>query len=293
MREYNSYFTGSSERSLVSADELNRTRILTEPIWRIPRKDLNNPKVGYVLSYDVARAEGSSNANSSLAVVRIEDRGDGSYIKHLVNIYTMEGTHFLNQAMFLKQKVRDYNARILCIDKNGMGWGLVDFLTTEIDDNPPYSVVNDNAYDIHKKPNSIPMIFAVSANQAGMKNSSIINHFMSVISNNDVKLLKPEGQARGEIKEKDPDKFVEKILPFIQTDRLYDEIMNLEYVNNGNTGTVKQVSRKIQKDRYSAFAYALFWIHLEEVRNRNAKKQISQDVSGFLKVKKPTYKRFR
>lgn len=291
-REYNSIFTGSSERSLVTTDELNKTRVLDKPLFKIPREDKNNQSVGYVLSYDVARAEGKSNANSSLIVLRIEDRGDGTYTKHLVNIFTLEGSHFEKQALFLKQKVKDYNARILCVDINGMGWGLVDYLTSEIDDNPPYSVINDDNYKEYKKPNSIPMIFAVSAQRKGTKNSNIINHFMSTIANNDVKLLKSETSISGEITDRDPVKRAEMLLPFIQTDRLVDEIMNLEYINNGNTGTVKQVSMKIQKDRYSAFAYGLFWVYLEESGNKKKRERPSESDIGFMKIKKPKYKQF-
>lgn len=291
-REYNSYFTGSSERSLVSADEIAMTRILEEPIWKASRKDIADSKIHYVLSYDVARASGKASANSSLAVIRIEDRGDGTYIKHLVNIYTMQGTHFLNQALFLKQKVKEYNARILCIDANGMGWGLVDYLTTEIDDNPPYSVVNDDSYSEYKMPNSIPMIFAVSSQSKGTKNSNIINHFMSVVSNNGIKMLKPEAHVRTLVEKKNPDESARFLLPFIQTDRLIDEVMNLEYINNGNTGTVKQVSQKIQKDRFSSLAYGLYWIYLEEVRNKKSNKNPVDFNTGFLKMRKPVYKRF-
>ena len=204
----------------------------------------------------------------------------------------MEGTHFLKQSLFLKQKVKEYNARVLCIDMNGMGWGLVDHLTSEIDDNPPYSVINDERYNEYKKPNSIPMIFAVSSQSRGTKNSNIINHFMSVMANNDVKLLTTESQAKGFIKETDPYKFADKLLPFIQTDRLVDEIMNQEYINNGNTGTTKSVSDKIQKDRYSAFSYGLYWIYLEEVRNKNKRKVNFAETYDFVRVRKPVYKRF-
>ena len=291
-REYRSIFTGSSERSLVSADEINATRILNEPVWKASREDIKDPSVGYVLSYDVARAGTSANAKSALTVIKIIDRGDGTYIKHLVNIFTMEGTHFLKQSLFLKQKVKEYNARVLCIDMNGMGWGLVDHLTSEIDDNPPYSVINDERYNEYKKPNSIPMIFAVSSQSRGTKNSNIINHFMSVMANNDVKLLTTESQAKGFIKETDPYKFADKLLPFIQTDRLVDEIMNQEYINNGNTGTTKSVSDKIQKDRYSAFSYGLYWIYLEEVRNKNKRKVNFAETYDFVRVRKPVYKRF-
>lgn len=294
-REYNSMFTGSSERSLVSAEDLNRTRILREPQWRISREDKKNPNVSYVLTYDVARADGKQSANSSLVIIRIEDRGDGTYIKNVVNIFMLEGTHFENQAKFLKQKVKDYNARILCVDINGIGRGLVDYLTTEIDENPPYSVVNDDTYNQYKKPNSIPMIFAVSAQKRGTKNSDIVNHFMTTIANNDVKILMSESNIKGDIieSERNPRKQADKLLPFIQTDRLVDEIMNLEYVNNGNTGTVKRVSSKIQKDRYSALAYGLFWIYLEESQNKRKKPRGDESAMDFMKVRAPVYKRFR
>lgn len=291
-REYRSIFTGSSERSLVSADEMNETRVLTSPIWKASRDDINDPNVHYVLSYDVARASGNANANSSLVVIKMIDRGDGTYVKHLVNLFTMEGTHFLNQAKFLKQKVKEYNARILCIDANGLGAGLVDQLTSEIDDNPPYSVVNDDKFNILKKPNSVPMIFAISSQSRGTKNENIINHFMATIANNDIKMLKAESQAKSEIREKDPYKFADKLLPFIQTDRLVDEVMNLEYVNNGNTGTVKQVSQKIQKDRFSALSYGLYWIYLEEIRNKNKRKAPIDDSMNFIRIRAPKYKRF-
>lgn len=291
-REYRSIFTGSSERSLVSADEINETRVLSTPLWKASREDINDPNTHYVLSYDVARVSGNANANSSLIVIKIIDRGDGTYVKHLVNIFTMEGTHFLNQAKFLKQKVREYNACILCIDANGLGSGLVDQLTSEIDDNPPYSVVNDDKFNVLKKPNSIPMIFAVSSQKRGTKNENIINHFMATIANNDIKMLKTESQGKNGIKEKDPYKFADKLLPFIQTDRLVDEVMNLEYVNNGNTGTVKQVSQKIQKDRFSALSYGLYWIYLEEVRNKNKRREPIDNNVQFIKIRKPKYKRF-
>lgn len=291
-REYRSIFTGASEGSLVNSEDLNKTRILTEPIFKASKQDRANPNVQYVLSYDVARANGKSNANSALVVYRIEDRGDGTYIKHLVNIFTMEGAHFEQQAKFLKQKVKDYSATILCVDINGMGWGLVDYLTSEIDDNPPYSIVNNSDYDKYKKANSIPMIFAVNASSKETKNSNIINHFMSVIVSNDVKLLTTEGIAKNNMLEFDGRNYAEKILPFVQTDRLVDEIMNLEYVNNGNSGTVKQVSNKIQKDRFSAMAYGLYWIFLQEVKNKSRRKTDDIPIEKFVKTRKPKYKRF-
>ena len=56
-REYRSLFTGSSERSLVSMDDINEIRVLENPEYKATAKDKKDPKVSYVLSYDVSRSK--------------------------------------------------------------------------------------------------------------------------------------------------------------------------------------------------------------------------------------------
>lgn len=116
-REYESKWSGSSENSLVDLEEFRKARVLEKS----EDKAVNDRNVEYVLAYDVARSEGSQNAQSALVVIKIIPRGDGTYSKHVVNIYTFEGTHFREQALFLKKKVNDFRARILVIDGNGLG----------------------------------------------------------------------------------------------------------------------------------------------------------------------------
>ena len=71
----------------------------------------------------------------------------------------------------LKEKVNEFKARILVIDANGIGSGVVDQLVMDLDDgNPPYSVVNDERYDKYKTPDSIPMVFALKAQNTDTKN---------------------------------------------------------------------------------------------------------------------------
>lgn len=267
-REYQSGWTGSSDRSLVSFEDINDCRALPQAEHKNMDKDAM-----YVLSYDVARAEGLANANSALVVLKCIPRGDGTYTKHLVNIYSFEGTHFQEQAKFLKQKVNDFKASILVVDINGLGSGLVDFLVTEVDHNPAYSVVNDNRYDAYKTPNSIPMIFAMNSSSKETKASDIHNLFINLIENHKVKLLTSESQAKSKSKTKDVTKQAEELVPYIMTDLLVEEVMNLEYKQSGNDTQVKQVSKRVPKDKFSAFQYGLFYIHLEEKRNQTRKKQ--------------------
>lgn len=288
-REMRSIFTGSSEDSLVSSEDINDARIL-----ETPEHKASKTKDGsfYVLSYDVARSEGSQNAQSSLVVIKATPRGDGSYVRHIVNLYTMEGTHFKNQAVFLKQKVEEFKASMLVVDSNGLGAGVVDYLVTEIDENPPYSVTNDDRYNSYKTPDSIPMLFLVSAQAKGTKNADIVNRFMTSVKIGDIKLLKSEAVARGLTNEKDGAKLANFLLPFVQTDRLIDEVMNLEYVQKGNTTSVRQVSNAIEKDRYSALAYGNFYIYLREQKESRRNSRTNNSAVQFFSMKKPKFDSF-
>lgn len=285
-REYESVWTGSSENSLVQLDDLKQCRTLDKAEERAV-KDKN---CEYVLSYDVARAEGSLNALCALVVIKIIPRGDGTYQKHVVNIYSFEGTHFREQALFLKKKVVDFRARMLVVDVNQIGKGLVDELVLEIDENPPYQVVNDDRYDKYKTANSIPMIYGISSNTKENKASDVHNIFMGIVSNHKVKMLYTEAQAKEKLDPKvlnDSELAYKILLPFVYTDLLQEEIMNLEYKGSGNSTQVKQVSSRIQKDKFSALEYGLYYINTLERKNAIKKKE-NFDVSGYMLVKKPT-----
>lgn len=284
-REMESTWTGTSDNSLVSLDNLQKCRTLKKAEWKAdPNKD-----VEYVLSYDVARSLGSQNASSALTVIKLVPRGDGSYQKFLVNIFKMNGVHFAEQARFIKNKVNEFRASVLCLDINGIGSGLCDILITEHDENPPYSVVNDSRYDKYKTQNSVPMIFAINSSSKETKASDIHNIFVNMISNQKVKLLESESQARSHIRRKDSEQLHHDLMPYILSDLLCDEIMNLEYKQSGVQTQVKQVSSRIDKDMFSSLEYGLFYIHLLEKKNKTRRKE-AIDVSNFFAVKPPEYR---
>lgn len=274
-REYASIWSGTSENSLVSLEDFRQCRTITEAEDRATDKNAM-----YVLSYDVSRAEGNQNALSSLAVFKCIDRGDGSYQKFIVNQYSMEGTHFRNQAMFLKQKVNDFKAEILICDANGIGAGVIDYLITECDSNPAYSVVNDSRYDRYKLQNSIPMIFAIKSQTKDTNASDIHNVFINAIAHHQVKFLITEHQMKQKIKKKSADEVTKILRPYVEADFLQEELMNLEYQQVGTNTKVKQISKSIGKDRFSAVEYGLFWIVNKERQNK-AKRDNVIDISNF------------
>jgi hypothetical protein len=294
-REYESIWTGTSDNSLVQLEDLQECRTIS----KAEHRHSGEKNVEYILAYDVARSEGSQNANCALVVIKIIPRGDGTYQKHLVNLYSFEGTHFLTQAIFLKKKVNEFKASMLIVDSNGPGKGLVDVLVTECDENPSYSVINDDRFDKYKTENSIPMVYALSSNTKENSASDIHNVFVNMITNKKVKILQSESEAKSELslvsktrkKKKDTESNSEQLskdlMPYVMCDLLCEEIMNLEHKQEGNKTKIKQISRSINKDKFSAFEYGLYYIYTLEMKNQRRKKE-KIDVSQFFAVKVPT-----
>lgn len=294
MREYESIYTGSSSESLVSDEKLNKCRTLGVAEW----EHCGDTHARYVLSYDVSRTTGKESALSALMVIKIMPRGDGTYHKQLVNLFSMEGQHDTWQAKFLKQKVKEYKACILIIDANGIGSGVVDQLVLDLNDgNPPYKVVNDkdNIWTKYQTEDAIPMVFALKSQNKETKNSDMINNFMKVFNKLDIELLKTPYEGIKELEKKSKKKFKEDSeeialaeIPYLLTNNLIEEIMNLLYKQRGNNESeVEQISKSIPKDKFSALMYGLYWIYLEEKKNKEYRRNTSIDISKLFVFKQP------
>jgi hypothetical protein len=283
-REYMSVWTGSSENSLVQLKDLERCRVLTNAEFNAVKGDHK-----YIISVDVARSEKKNTATTAIAVFKLIPRGNGTYFKHLVHLHTYKGNmHFEDQSIYIKELVEKYNASMVCIDGNGLGRGLVDYLVKE-DKYPSYSVVNDDSYDKYKLPNSLPLIFNIMSNTKQTNASDMHNNFMTVISNHGLKLLVSESVIKEKTKEKDFEKLGEMLVPHVETSLFVDEVMNLTFEAQGNKTKVNRVSKQMEKDRYSAVSYGLYYIYLEEKKNQERKRE-TFDAKGFIAIKKAKYK---
>lgn len=287
-REYMSVWTGSSENSLVQLKDLEKCRVLTNAEFGAVKGDHK-----YIISVDVARSEKKNTATTAIAVFKLIPRGNGTYFKQLVNVHTYKGNmHFEDQSIYIKELVEKFNASMVVIDGNGLGRGLVDYLVKE-DKYPSYSVTNDDSYDKYKLPNSLPLIFNVMSNTKETSASNIHNNFMTVISNHDLKLLVSESIIKEKLskkkKEEDYERVQEMLMPHVETGLFVDEVMNLTYEAQGNKTKVKRVSKQMDKDRYSAVSYGLYYIYLEEQKNQQRKRE-TFDATGFFAVKKAKYK---
>jgi hypothetical protein len=284
-REYISVWTGSSENSLVQLKDLEKCRML-----KIAEFEAVKGQHEYIISVDVARSEKKNTATTAIAIFKLIPKGNGTYFKHLVNVHTYKGNmHFEDQSNYIKDLVNKYNATQLIIDGNGLGRGLVDYLVKGNERFDPYSVNNDDTYDKYKLSNSRPLIFNVMSNTKETKASNIYNNFMAVIANHDLKLLVSDAVIKEKSKEKDFEKLGAQLVPHVETSLFVDEVMNLVYEANGNVTKIKQVSKSMDKDRFSAVSYGLYYIYLQEQKNQQRKRQ-SFDVHGYFAVKKAKHK---
>jgi len=292
LREYRSIWTGSTDKSFVKQSDLEACRKLK---WAEFGFNNKYPEAEYVISYDVARAEGKANDESAISVFRIIPRGDGTYRKQLVYIRAEEGRHFKEQALYIKQMVNDFKARAVVIDTNAVGYGLVDFLTSEIDENPPYAVMNDDRYDEYRKPNSIDMLYLVKGQSKETLNADIFNVFANCVAKKDVEFLISHMDAKTNIAEDkklrsaDPEHLAKLLHPHILTDHLIDEILNHEYkVGHNGKITLRRISPSMSRDKFMSVAYGLFYIYKLEQENKH-KYQEESDPTNFFFVSKAKY----
>lgn len=270
MREYESIYTGSGTDSLVSDDKVKKSRTVSVAEF----EHCGDKNCEYILSYDVSRSVGQENAKSALVVIKITPQKN-KFLKEVVNVFSSEGQHDLWQAKFLKEKVEQYKARMLIIDANGIGSGVVDNLVLDLDDGyPPYKVVNDKKglWKPYELADGIPIVYALKSQNTETKDGDMINHLMKTFNKLDVHLLvnphdgikNMEKKRKRKFSDDEPEEQVIAERPYLETDVLCGELLNLRYKPRGSDPTVERVSTRIQKDRYSALLYGIYWIYLEE-----------------------------
>lgn len=255
-RNYCEKWVGSSDSQFVNANKLIDCRVLT-------KAETKGKQYGeYVLGVDVARSMNSNNNQSSISILGIQ-RAVNHKIKNidLVNLITITGTqNFEHQAVIIKKLKRQYNAQIVIVDSNGLGTGLCDCLVKE---NYDYStgetmecwatINTDRMSDVE---NSERCIYELNAQSA---QNEIVVKFIDAVESHTLRLLEKRQDANYDLN--DNENYQENVLPFIQTDFLIDEILNLKikHLSNGNL-TLERVVPKMDKDRVSATIYGVWYI---------------------------------
>ena len=283
-REYESRWSGTIEDAFFRADFFDRNRILNQPEYEYSGRSAKNAY--YILSVDVGR----KGCDTVVCVFKVTPQTMGTSLKTLVNIYTIHNEHFEEQAIKLKQLYYKYKARRLVIDANGLGIGLVDYMVkTQIDPEtndtyPDFGVENDTDGEYKKFRTAaceFDALYLIKANAP--INTEAHANAQTQLSSGKVKLLIDErvakikllGTKRGQ--EMKPEERSNYLHPFTLTSILKEEMMNLREENEGVNIILQRANKSIQKDKFSAFEYGLYYIKQEEDSKKRKRKRNFSD----------------
>lgn len=284
-REYESEWSGDAENAFFSAERFDKHRVLLQPEYEFSGR--SSKTAYYVLGVDVGR----KGCTSEVCVFKVTPQPQGSSLKTLVNLYTWDEEHFETQAINIKKLFYKYKARKVVIDANGLGIGLIDYMIKSQEDPetgeylPPFGVDNDDEgfYKKYKTPDTeIDAMYLIKANAP--INTEAHSYVQTQLSSGKIKFLIDENQAKVKLmstkmgQAMDNDKRAEYLKPFTLTTILREQMLNLVEENEGVNIILKQSSKSIKKDKFSAFEYGLYYIKQEEDRGKRRKKRNISDM---------------
>lgn len=285
-REYRSIWGGDVANAFYSSEAFDACRILNQAEYEFSGRTSKNAY--YVIGIDVGRFRCTTEA----MVFKVTPQPRGASLKSLVNLYTYEATHFEDQAINIKRLYYKYKARAIAIDGGGVGAGLVDFLTkSQIDPEsgdtlPDFGVINDKDGKYKKQRTAITehdALYIIKSDPS--LNSEAYIYAKNQIASRKIKLLIDESTAKAKLMETkvgqnmSTDQRNEYLKPYTLTTILKEQMLNLISENEGTNVILKQSSKSIKKDKFSALIYGLYYIHQEEERLGKRKRY---DISDFL-----------
>lgn len=285
-REYGSHWTGTVEGAFFDGEKFDYNRQLQKPEKEASGR--SSAHAFYVIAVDVGR----KGCQSVACVFKVTPQVQGDAIKSLVNIYTFEDEHFEDQAIKIKKLYFKYKARRLVIDGNGLGIGLIDYMIKkQVDKNgdifPDFGVYNDEDGYYKKYRTSETVLDAIYIIKANAPiNTEAYSIVQSQLESGRIKFLIDERTAKQKLldtkvgKAMSPEQRNEYLMPFQLTSNLKEEMLNLREENEGINIILKQASKSIKKDKFSALCYGMYYIKTEEESKRRRGKRFN--VSEFM-----------
>ena len=279
---------GDVDNAFFSAEKFDKQRVLLQAEKEWSARSAKS--VYYIIGVDVGRFDCTTEA----VVFKCTPQMQGPDIKSVVNIYTYEAEHFEQQAIYLKKLFYQYKAKTMIIDGNGIGAGLVDFMVIAQvdpdtgDDIPPFGVENDEdgKYKKLKTMDTITdALYVIKANAA--INTEAYSYVQTQMLGGKVKFLIDEQQAKVKLmstkvgQNMSLDERNSYLRPYVQTSLMRDQILNLVQENDGVNIILKQSSRSIKKDKFSALMYGLYYIKMREEKKKRRKNKSITDFMFF------------
>lgn len=256
-QNYEQKWVGCSDGALVDINKLMACRVLEFPITEIQ----DNSDEFYI-GVDVARSENTSNNQSAISVIKVVRNQKTKRIIDIqvVNVFGMSNKlNFTEQACIVKKYKKAYRAKMVIADGNGLGSGLVDELLK-----PSYDKITGeylgcfDTINTDNQPQSSDAEKCLFDMKAQTFQTKVISHFINTVDSGMLKMLIRKQEQ--DFNDKEREFFDKNVAPFIHSELLFVEISNLKLKVNGKNLSVEKVVRKIDKDRFSATAYAIFYV---------------------------------
>ena len=256
-QNYEEKWVGCSNGALVDINKLMACRVLTEPVLEIQNVDDE-----FYIGVDVARSENTSNNKTAISVIKVHRNKNTNRIVFIdiVNVYSVPATmNFTDQACLVKKYKKNYHAKMVIADGNGLGSGLVDELLK-----PSYDKITGeylgcfDTINTDNVPQSTDAEVCLFDMKAQGYQTKVVSNFINAIEGGHLRMLIKKQEQ--DFNDNEREFFDKNVAPFMQTELLFIEISNLKLKQNGNNLSVEKVVRKIDKDRFSATAYCIFYI---------------------------------
>lgn len=271
MRECDSKCTGSVTNPIVKDSDLQASR----KVMLMEDRHCGDKECFYILGYDVSSRDISGNAMTAMAVLKCERQHDTSkwdrYKKSC--IYITDGPppkSAEEHAMQIKQRWRDYmldecKGTFIIVDARSYGQSVIEQLHRDLGDGlpPMATITHEEPYNALEQDGAVACIYPIQA--AGMTgrdpNSEMLDYIEREIENGNLRLLTPNivdatkaYKLKHNITDDKDDARIQH--PYIKTNRLCQQIGNLQKKYSPNGWTEKEISKRIPKDEWSALLYA-------------------------------------
>lgn len=273
-QNYEQEWVGCADNALVDVNKLMASRILEEPILEAQRETDE-----FYIGVDVARSENTNNNQSAIAVIKVLRNPTNKRIStmQIVNVLGVTNKmNFKNQACLIKKLKKNYRAKMVIVDGNGIGSGLVDQLLLDSYDSVTGEYLGCfDTINTDNKPeneNAEKCLFDMKAQGYQTK---VVSYFINAVDSGMLQMLIRKQEQ--DFTDREREFFDRNVAPFLNTELLFMEIANLKLkVMTGNNLTVEKVVRRIDKDKFSALSYAIFYI----MEFCNRKQEIEPDFSS-------------
>ena len=286
-QNYEQKWVGCADNALVDVNKLMATRTLEEPILEAQRETDE-----YYIGVDVARSENTNNNQSAIVVIKVIRNPVNKRVAELQVVNVLGVTNkmnFKNQACMIKKLKNQYHAKMVIVDGNGLGSGLVDQLLLDSYDEITGNYIGCfdtiNTDNKPENPNAEKCLFDMKAQGYQTK---VVSYFINAVDSGMLKMLIRKQEQ--DFTDKEREFYDRNVLPFVNTELLFMEIANLKLkVMAGNNLTVEKVVKKIDKDKFSALSYCIFYI-LEFMNQERVRPSFDPSALASLSRKPKIYK---